>query len=213
MIKSEDWFGRWRVGTRALSTELREARLNHTGPSYTEGLGRSGRTARYYRTHEVMAWKGGANKLTRRSRKMPPREYESLKAQIESSEQTIANLREIINTQIEELRELLRMSRLSQCLIGVYFLIRNKEIVYVGQSTSIYARVAAHHADKEFTHFSYIKCPSSHLRSLEALYIAKFSPILNGKNSLSSSTAAIEYQSLIAEAQREMRGEWREGRG
>ena len=214
MIKSEGWFSRWRVGTQTLNTLLREARLNHTGPPWTEAFCRNRVIGRYYQTHEVMAWKGGDKKLARRSRKNTPQDYESLKAQIKSSEQTIAKLK-TINTRMEkELREftsgpsdlgllprgeLLRMSRLSRRLIGVYFLIRNKEIVYVGQSISIYSRVASHHADKEFTHFSYVECPSSHLRSLEALYIAKFSRVLNRRKVLSSSTATIEYQSLIAE--------------
>lgn len=62
---------------------------------------------------------------------------------------------------------------------GVYFLIRDGVIVYVGQSKSVYARLAKHKATKQFDRVAVLECKESDLLSLEALYIKKFQPVLN----------------------------------
>ena len=62
---------------------------------------------------------------------------------------------------------------------GVYFLISNKTIVYVGQSVNVYARLSGH-GDKNFDSFTVIPCPKEHLDVLESLYIHVMNPVFNG---------------------------------
>jgi len=64
---------------------------------------------------------------------------------------------------------------------GIYFLINSNEIVYIGQSINVAARIATHEnsLDKQFTEFSFIECPREFLNELEAAYIMKFNPKYN----------------------------------
>ena len=66
-----------------------------------------------------------------------------------------------------------------QRFTGVYFLIANKTIVYVGQSVNVYARLGSH-GNKKFDSFAVITCPEEHLDMLESLYIHLLNPVLNG---------------------------------
>jgi len=222
MIKSEGWFNKWTVGGAGLGGMLREARLSKTGPAWTEALGRSGRPARFYRTHEVMAWKGGAG-LVRKPRKkfgyapdldLPIGEIGALKRTIEELKLKLAEVesdRRELHRKIQRYDcgpdalgllskgEILSMARPQRKQCGVYFLIENNDIVYVGQSTNIDARVASHHGTKAFSYVAHVECPQNHLNPLEALYISKFSPPLNGRGGGQGQdeTAAIEYELLL----------------
>jgi excinuclease UvrABC nuclease subunit len=62
---------------------------------------------------------------------------------------------------------------------GVYFLIANKKIVYVGQSHNIPGRVAEHMLSKEFDSFAFVPAKKEELDSLERAYINKFLPVYN----------------------------------
>ena len=66
---------------------------------------------------------------------------------------------------------------------GLYFLIRNEEIVYVGKSNkNVFQRISNHTRNKEFDSFSYELHPNKSedgLSELEAEYIAKFAPEYN----------------------------------
>lgn len=65
-------------------------------------------------------------------------------------------------------------------MIGIYFLLKDKEIVYVGQSIDIDRRIKDHsYNGKDFDSFEYIECDKSDLTRLETLYIVKFQPMLN----------------------------------
>lgn len=63
-------------------------------------------------------------------------------------------------------------------LVGIYFLIEENEIVYVGQSNDINKRVGTHCSEKikRFSKYSYVECDNSALDQLELL---KFKPIYN----------------------------------
>ena len=62
----------------------------------------------------------------------------------------------------------------------VYFLLRNKKIVYVGMSCRIGSRVPCHFRDKEFTSIRWIKCKSkSKAVRYERRWIMKFIPEYN----------------------------------
>lgn len=82
----------------------------------------------------------------------------------------------------------------------IYFLIKNKEIVYVGQTTNLFNRLG-HHQQKhintttkvmhsqikksrtiDFDSFSYIECDKNDLDRLEGFYIFALLPKLNRAN-------------------------------
>lgn len=70
---------------------------------------------------------------------------------------------------------------------GVYFLIQGDEIVYVGQSTNVHARVACHGAPsmwpgakKDFDAWAYIACGRDSMDWLESIYIHALQPHYNG---------------------------------
>lgn len=75
--------------------------------------------------------------------------------------------------------EILDMSRPVHKLCGVYFLIQNEDIVYIGQSTNIFGRLASH-SDKQFTHVTALLVPREHLNFVESVYILAMRPKLNG---------------------------------
>ena len=65
---------------------------------------------------------------------------------------------------------------------GVYFLIKNERIVYVGQSINVYSRIAEHYKSKFFSDVFSVPCPRSNLDVLESMYIHTFNPDLNGRS-------------------------------
>lgn len=68
---------------------------------------------------------------------------------------------------------------------GVYFLVDNNDVVYVGQSVNVYARIAQH-TDKRFTHYAIIPCQIELLNKLESLYIHLLRPRFNGNYATSN---------------------------
>lgn len=77
--------------------------------------------------------------------------------------------------------EVIRASMRYEPFCGIYFLIRDYEIVYVGQSINIFARMADHRRSKSFDSFAYLKCCADKdvLDFLESTYIHIFKPRLN----------------------------------
>jgi hypothetical protein len=80
--------------------------------------------------------------------------------------------------------------------IGVYFLIDEDKVVYVGQSNNVYARITSHY-DKKFNRFAYIPCEPKVLDGLESLYIHVFRPLLNGDYVHGAKHAPISLEKLI----------------
>ena len=66
-------------------------------------------------------------------------------------------------------------------IIGVYFLIKNNKVVYVGQSTNIMRRIPEH-SEKVFDNFFYIEVPRLLLNRVEYDYIKHYTPCYNGTN-------------------------------
>jgi excinuclease UvrABC nuclease subunit len=64
-------------------------------------------------------------------------------------------------------------------IIGIYFLLNNGIIIYIGQSTNILTRVVDHSRNKIFTHYGYIECSEIDLNYLEKKMIQKYKPSLN----------------------------------
>lgn len=61
---------------------------------------------------------------------------------------------------------------------GVYFLVAHGEVVYVGQSTNVYARIGAH-TDKFFQDVFWFPVPVSELDAVEGAFIRLLRPALN----------------------------------
>jgi len=62
---------------------------------------------------------------------------------------------------------------------GVYFLIKDDEIIYVGQSRNIIYRIGVHSRKVEFDSFSYIEVDEELLSIVEQSFIKRFNPRLN----------------------------------
>lgn len=65
--------------------------------------------------------------------------------------------------------------------IGIYHLLRDKEVVYVGQSTNLRVRICDHvwSDEKEFDDVEFFPMPASELNDAEASEIVKYDPIYN----------------------------------
>ena len=68
----------------------------------------------------------------------------------------------------------------AQARCGVYFLRKGDAIVYIGQSTNVYSRVATHERDKDFDSVTFVPCAKEQLDDLEGFYIRLINPPLNG---------------------------------
>jgi hypothetical protein len=66
-------------------------------------------------------------------------------------------------------------------LCGVYLLMSEGRVVYVGQSTNCHGRIGTHFAErsKKFDSYHIIECRPKDLTRLETQYIAKFMPKYN----------------------------------
>lgn len=90
-----------------------------------------------------------------------------------------------VRTRLRELLDeesILAHARAYSPSTGIYFLISEEKIVYVGQSLNCDARIDAHTKSTEmklFDSYYILGCPVNKLAELEALYIRKFRPVLN----------------------------------
>lgn len=113
-----------------------------------------------------------------------------LEKQIEELEIRLSNLQtmEALNTASCTLtgkallpeEDIVRASLPWQQASGVYFLIANNEVVYVGQSVNVYSRISEHVSGKCFDRYAYVPCAVELLDKLESLYIHCLRPRLNG---------------------------------
>lgn len=64
---------------------------------------------------------------------------------------------------------------------GIYFLLYERRIVYVGQSVNCRRRISQHEAskDKTFDAYHILPCAQTELDMLESLYVARFKPQFN----------------------------------
>jgi hypothetical protein len=85
-------------------------------------------------------------------------------------------------------------------MCGIYFLIKEKKVVYVGQSVNVPARVASHFHDKQksFENVAIIECHPDQLDVWETLYIHLLRPEQNGKgNTESGKTTPMSLKEII----------------
>jgi hypothetical protein len=78
---------------------------------------------------------------------------------------------------------------------GVYFLVDNGEIVYVGQSVNVYSRISQHGI--KFDKFAFVPCPVNLLDRLESFYIHVLRPRSNGNFNAQEKSAPIRFNKLL----------------
>ena len=61
--------------------------------------------------------------------------------------------------------------------VGIYFLVENEELVYVGQSKNIHGRVATHNV--QYDSYHYVECSEKDLDEFESAYIHIYQPVHN----------------------------------
>lgn len=61
----------------------------------------------------------------------------------------------------------------------VYFLVRDREVVYVGQTISLASRLESHRKDKQFDEVFYLPTPREELLQVESGFIKALDPELN----------------------------------
>jgi|APGre2960657373_1045057.scaffolds.fasta_scaffold96680_2 hypothetical protein len=86
---------------------------------------------------------------------------------------------------------------ITDTLTGVYFLVLEKRIVYVGQSTNVFTRILTHAQSKEFDSYVYIPCEKDMLNKLESLYIHFLSPPLNANASNGNKIAPLSLSAIL----------------
>jgi len=86
--------------------------------------------------------------------------------------------------------------------VGVYFLIKNKSVVYVGQSTSVYSRISTHQSTKDFDSIAWVPCENYMLDRLESLYIHTFRPALNGNMNNGYKSAPMSLDRIFYEGEK-----------
>jgi hypothetical protein len=88
-------------------------------------------------------------------------------------------LQQTLNDPLLDEDEILLLAGIRRLKCGVYFLIKDESVVYVGQSTNIAQRIANHKATKDFDTFTYIQCKPENLNTIEAMYIDRLKPKYN----------------------------------
>lgn len=79
---------------------------------------------------------------------------------------------------------------------GIYFLILNDSVVYVGQSVNVFSRIEQHR-DKKFDSYAYVACDIESLDILESLYIHCLKPTINGNQSNGAKSAPLSLDDMM----------------
>ena len=161
---------------------------------------------------KAIAAKGHTTRRERIAREQAVREEAKqhvlgLKDEIKALEAKLADLRrlEVMNaascaltgkTLLPE-EEIVKAALPWDGLSGVYFLIANDEVIYVGQSVNVYARLSQHASGKYFDRYAFIRCKPDILDKLESLYIHCLRPKLNGNIDTYVKNAPITLDKLL----------------
>jgi len=88
---------------------------------------------------------------------------------------------------------------------GVYFLVHEGAVIYVGQSVNVYARVYTHKQEghKLFSSFAFITCEKEELDILESLYIHALCPSGQGRSTHKNRAAPYSMRQIIELGRRE----------
>lgn len=61
----------------------------------------------------------------------------------------------------------------------IYFLLKDNQVVYIGQTNNIFNRIKGHQKNKEFNNVAYITTTKDKANYLENYYIIKYEPFYN----------------------------------
>lgn len=75
----------------------------------------------------------------------------------------------------------------------IYLLLRNEQVVYVGQSTMGFKRIVNHYPEKDFDSVCIIDCSKENLNEKEIEYIVKYQPEYNINLSNTTSIKQFKY--------------------
>lgn len=80
-----------------------------------------------------------------------------------------------------DVRPIVQMARPVVDACGIYFLVHQDDVVYVGKSLNVYARVQQHlqQQSKSFDRWCFFSCPPADLDRLEGYYIKAIRPLHN----------------------------------
>ena len=78
--------------------------------------------------------------------------------------------------------QILSLAVPTQDASGIYFLIQDGEVVYVGQASNVLARVGKHASDRDFDAWTWLPVPIGNLTRTERAYIDYLRPRLNRDN-------------------------------
>lgn len=94
--------------------------------------------------------------------------------------------------------EIVKASLPFKKICGVYFLIKDGSVVYVGQSVDIFSRLGSHENFLSFDSYAFIECVKCQLDLIESLYIHTLSPPLNGDFSNGSKQSPMSMKTILA---------------
>jgi hypothetical protein len=76
-------------------------------------------------------------------------------------------------------KEVIKSQRTREPMCGIYFLLLDNQIVYVGQTKNLHSRLTQHDRTKEFDAYHFEPCRKEYLDRREAAYIEAMRPRLN----------------------------------
>lgn len=117
-------------------------------------------------------------KLTKKIKELTEK-LSALKREEECLSVSLPLLKKTLLREHEIVKNCSPWDKVSEVLSGVYFLILNKKVVYVGQSKNILVRICAH-KDKKFDSFAFLTCRENEMDIIESLYIHLLQPEQNG---------------------------------
>lgn len=91
-------------------------------------------------------------------------------------------------------KNIITVPKYEDCFI--YFLLKNGEVVYVGQTQHGLTRPLSHR-DKDFDEIKILYCKSNELDILEDTYIQKYKPIYNKQNNYAMRWSLIRVRNCI----------------
>jgi hypothetical protein len=130
------------------------------------------------------------------------REFQAESHRVEFSE--LARI--LTNKQMLTESDIVGQASAMRTYCGVYFLIAEGRVAYVGQSTNVINRIGWHADKKTFDSVAIIPCPKEHLDVVESLYIHMLRPPMNGRSNRGylpeKILAPLTFEEIVAMASR-----------
>lgn len=109
---------------------------------------------------------------------------------------SITSTAELQNIKLHSEEQIVKGAQLWEGVCGVYFLVKDAQVVYVGQSVNVFSRIASHAPAKSFDSYAFVLCEPNALDALESLYIHVLKPPLNGNLSSGAKCAPLTVSEL-----------------